>query len=98
VAIAQEPAWVYLNSGRRTVMWPFQRDSAAVDHLITTGPADYIVIERHPLDLAQNPALVDYVRTSPSWRRAVVFDSGEVELFARGPVAADCTATVQTGS
>lgn len=83
VAIAQQPAWVYLQSGRPTVMWPFQRDSTVVDRLISNGPADYIVVEHHPLDLVQNPAMVEFVSTSPAWRRMVAFDSGEVEVFAR---------------
>src|SRR6185312_6040820 len=76
VAISQQPGWVYLLSGRATVMWPFQHDSATIDRFMTSGPADYVLVEHHPLDLAQNPALVQFVSTSPAWHRVAAFDAG----------------------
>jgi hypothetical protein len=46
VAASSMPQWVYLRTGRKTVMPPFEGDPARAQHLLDTVPVAFIVFDR----------------------------------------------------
>jgi hypothetical protein len=80
------PHWVYLRTGLKTVMPPFEPDPVRVEALLDSVPVDYAVLDgtlyRKPEDTTQYVAPV--VRNAPNrWGHVYSSQRGDSEIYQR---------------
>jgi hypothetical protein len=51
VVAASSPHWVYLRTGLKAVMPPFELDPVKAQHLLDTVPVSYLILEEGALDI-----------------------------------------------
>jgi hypothetical protein len=89
---ASMPHWVYLRTGWKTVMQPFEPDPAKVEHLLDSVPITYAILDEtlygKPADPTQyaRPAVL---RAPNRWRRLYSDREGKLMIYQRVREAAD---------
>jgi hypothetical protein len=86
IVAASMPHWVYLRTGLKTVMPPFEPDHVRVDALLCSVSVDYAVLDGtlygKPADTTQYVAPV--VRNAPDrWVRVYFGEQGGCEIYGR---------------
>ena len=87
VVAATDPQWVYLRTGMKAVLPPFEIDGAKAQQLVDTVPVEYLIVEKQPARLGlgayqrftsallhENPA---------SWGRVWSSADDSIEIYQR---------------
>jgi hypothetical protein len=90
VIAATDPQWVYLRTGRKAVLPPFESNGKTAQRLIDTVPVKYLIVESRPERLglgAYHRFTSALLRENPSaWDRVWSSDEGSIEIYQRtGP-------------
>ena len=90
VIAATDPQWVYLRTGRKAVLPPFEPDGKSAQRLIDTVPVKYLIVESRPERLglgAYHRFTSALLRENPSaWDRVWSSPEGSIEIYQRtGP-------------
>jgi len=94
VVAASMPHWVYLRTGLKSIMPPFERDLHHMQALLDSVPVTYVVVDTSPVNLARDYT-VPLLKNSPD-RWALVHavpqppsiagtDRGALEIYQRIP-------------
>jgi len=87
VIAATDPQWVYLRTGRKAVLPPFESDGKRAQQLIDTVPVKYLIVETKPERLglgAYHRFTSALLRENPGqWTRIWSSDDRTVEIFRR---------------
>jgi len=90
VIAATDPQWVYLRTGRKAVLPPFEPNGKTAQQLIDTVPVKYLIVETRPERLglgAYYRFTSTLLRENPSaWDRVWSSPEGGIEIYQRsGP-------------
>ena len=90
VIAATDPQWVYLRTGRKAVLPPFEPNGKTAQQLIDTVPVKYLIVESKPERLglgAYYRFTSALLRENPSaWDRVWSSPEGGIEIYQRtGP-------------
>jgi hypothetical protein len=69
VVAASMPAWVYVRTGLKAVMPPFERDRDTMQALLDSVPVRYVVVDASPIDFARDYALAVLKSSPERWSR-----------------------------
>ena len=82
VVAAWMPHWVYLRTGLKTVMPPFEKDATIAQQLLDSVPVSYLIIGRDNLEMDRYTLPV--VRQFPDqWRRIYFTPEGDCAVYQR---------------
>jgi len=90
VIAATDPQWVYLRTGRKAVLPPFEPNGKSAQRLIDTVPVKYLIVESRPERLglgAYHRFTSALLRENPTaWDRVWSSPEGSIEIYQRtGP-------------
>lgn len=80
IAASSQPHWVFLRTGRRTVMPPFDRDGERQLKLLDSVPVDYLIVDGSGFSATREYSL-PALRNSPLWDR--VYEVGSAAIYHR---------------
>jgi 4-amino-4-deoxy-L-arabinose transferase-like glycosyltransferase len=87
VIAATDPQWVYLRTGLKAVLPPFELDAKKAQQLVDTVPVRYLIAETQPRSLglgAYHRFTSVLVRENPSdWSRIWTSSNGSMVIFER---------------
>jgi hypothetical protein len=87
VIAATDPQWVYLRTGLKAVLPPFELDGKKAQQLVDTVPVRYLIAETQPQWLglgAYHRFTSALVRENPGdWNRIWTSSNGTMDIFER---------------
>ncbi len=87
VIAATDPQWVYLRTGRKAVLPPFELNGQTAQQLIDTVPVKYLIVETKPERIglgAYHRFTSALLRENPSaWDRVWSSPEGSIEVYQR---------------
>jgi hypothetical protein len=82
VVITTTPQWIYLRTGLRSVMPPFEIDPVRADELMASVPGRYLIIDNLPfLDVSRRYAAPVVARFPERWRLIFPGDSAGTSIY-----------------
>jgi len=76
------PHWLYLRTGLRSVMVPFERNSARAQKDLDSVPVKFLVVQHGgPIDMA--PYVVDLVSSGAAWKSIYSDPGAYVQIYER---------------
>ena len=85
VVAASTPQWVYLRTGLKSVMPPFETDPARAQALLDSVPVRFVVVDGVWPPVARDYALPLLARSPERWESVYSDPSGQVEIYQRRP-------------
>ncbi|MEO5898223.1 MAG: hypothetical protein ABIS06_21260 [Vicinamibacterales bacterium] len=80
IVASSQPHWVFLRTGRRAVMPPFERNGERQQALLDSVPVDYLIVDGSGFSATREYAL-PAIQNSPVWER--VYDRGTAAIYRR---------------
>jgi hypothetical protein len=85
VIAASMPAWVYLETGIRTIMPPLFSETQRAERAIESARPDYLVLDHVVMERQYNERFINLVKNFPDrWR--LVYAAPKAQVYARRPV------------
>ncbi|HUP36443.1 MAG TPA: hypothetical protein VNC82_13485 [Candidatus Limnocylindria bacterium] len=85
VVAASMPQWVYLRTGLKSVMPPFEADPVRAQELLDSVPVRFVVVDGTGVTITRDYALPLLERSPARWMLAYSNPSGKLEIYERRP-------------
>jgi hypothetical protein len=85
VVAASTPQWVYLRTGLKSVMPPFETDPARAQALLDSVPVRFVVVDGTWPPITRDYALPLLASSPERWQRVYSDPFGKVEIYQRRP-------------
>jgi 4-amino-4-deoxy-L-arabinose transferase-like glycosyltransferase len=82
VVAASSPHWVYLRTGLKAVMPPFELDPVTAQHLLDTVPVSYLILEEGALDIKRYTLPVTQ-KVPKDWALVYSAPEGNCSIYQR---------------
>lgn len=82
VIASSQPHWVYLRTGRRAVMPPFERDLVRQQALLDSVPVSYVIVDSDGFSATREYSL-PVLRNEERWERVYHSADGLTEVYRR---------------
>ncbi len=83
VIASSQPLWVFLRTGRRSVMPPFERDRVRHQSLLPSVPVDYLIVDSSGFSATREYSL-PAIQASPLWEGVYQADTAAVSGASAG--------------
>ena len=85
VIASSQPHWVYLRTGKRAVMPPFERDPAVQQTLLDSVPVSYVIVDGDGFSATREYSL-PALATNGRWERVYRSQDGLTDVYRRKKV------------
>ncbi len=86
------PAWSYLETGLKTVMFPFTTDPGKIQRLFDSVPVSYVIVNRTGSGANTEPVTGMLLQSGDRWRLIYSSHRRDAEIYARIPLSDRSTA------
>jgi hypothetical protein len=83
IVAASMPQWVYLRTGLKAVMPPFEADLKKAQELLDSVPVRYVVVDSSLVNLTQNYTLPLLRSHSKLWSLVYSAEKGNLDIYQR---------------
>lgn len=85
IIAASMPHWVYLRTGLKAVMPPFERDPSRAQALLDSVPVSYLIVDGRTGSFTRRFGLPAVTAAPALWRLVYCSREGELEIYRRRP-------------